>query len=117
MPARRYRGGVGAEQSVFQGRTVWVPGAAGRSELDGERGCAGRGGRRSTLVGKVALGGRDRRHDEHRIIEDGRRSGGHSRWCRDRGDSVRLLLQDDPVSVVVRGDKFDDVIFRYPVTV
>lgn len=35
----------------------------------------------------------------------------------DRGDSVRLLRQDDPVPVVVGGDKFDDVIASHPVTV
>ena len=38
-------------------------------------------------------------------------------WSSDRGDSVRLLRQDDPVPVVVGGDKFDDVISRQPVTV
>ncbi len=66
---------------------------------------------------KVALAGRDRTHDEHRMIGDARRSGGHCRWGRDRGDSVRLLRQDDAVSVVAGGDKFDDVICRHPVTV
>lgn len=66
---------------------------------------------------KVGLGGRDRRRDQHRAIRDTHRSGGHCRWNSDRGDSVRLLLQDDPVSVVAWGDKFDDVISRYPVTV
>ncbi|MCH7566014.1 MAG: hypothetical protein IH968_19575 [Gemmatimonadetes bacterium] len=66
---------------------------------------------------KLALGGRDRRHDEHRVTGDARRSGGHSRWGRDGGDSVRLLRQDDPVSMVVRGGKFDDVSFRHPVAV
>ncbi len=35
----------------------------------------------------------------------------------DRGDSVRLLRQDDPVSVVVGGDKFDGVISGHLVTV
>ena len=38
-------------------------------------------------------------------------------WNSDRGDSVRLLRQDDPVPVVVGGDKFDDVIASHPVTV
>ena len=38
-------------------------------------------------------------------------------WNSDRGDSVRLLGQDDPVSVVVGGDEFDDVISSHPVTV
>ena len=66
---------------------------------------------------KVALGGRDGRRDEHRAIGDPRRSGGHRRWDSGRGDSVGLLRQDDPVSVVAWGDKFDDVISRYPVTV
>ncbi len=35
----------------------------------------------------------------------------------DRGDSVRLLRQDDPVPVVVGGDKFDGVLSGHPVTV
>ncbi len=38
-------------------------------------------------------------------------------WNSDGGDSVRLLRQDDPVSVVVEGDEFDDVISRPLVTV
>jgi hypothetical protein len=38
-------------------------------------------------------------------------------WNSDRGDSVRLLRQDDPVSVMVGGDKCDDVISSHPVTV
>ena len=66
---------------------------------------------------KVGLEGRDRRRDQHREIGDTHRSGGHRRWNSDRGNSVRLLRQDDPVSVVVWGDKFDDLISRYPVTV
>jgi hypothetical protein len=32
-------------------------------------------------------------------------------WNSDRGDSVRLLRQDDTVSVVVGGYKFDDVVY------
>jgi hypothetical protein len=35
----------------------------------------------------------------------------------DRGDSVRLLRQDDPVPVVVGRDKFDDVSPGHLVTV
>ena len=38
-------------------------------------------------------------------------------WNRDLGDSVRLLRQYDPVSVVVGGDEFDDVISSHAVTV
>ena len=38
-------------------------------------------------------------------------------WNSDRGDSVRLLRQNDPVPVVVGGDKFDDVLASHPVTV
>ncbi len=65
---------------------------------------------------KVALGGRVQRRDQHRTIGDARRSGGHGMWSSDRGDSDRLLRQDDPVSVVVGSDKFDDVISSHPVT-
>ncbi len=65
---------------------------------------------------KVALGGRDRKRDQHRTIGDPRRSGGYGMWNSDGGDSVRLLRQDDPVSVVVGGDEFDDVISSHPVT-
>ena len=66
---------------------------------------------------KIALGGRVRSRDQHRTIGDLRCSGGHSMWNSDGEDSVRLLRQDDPVSVVVGGDKFDDVVSRHPVTV
>ena len=48
---------------------------------------------------------------------DRRRCGGQGMLNSDRGDSVRLLRQDDPVFVVVGGDKFDDVISGHPVTV
>ena len=68
-------------------------------------------------MGKVALGGRVRRRDQHRTIRDPHRSGGHGMWDSDRGDSVRLLRQNDPVSVVVGSDKFDDALSRRPVTV
>ena len=86
-------------------------------ELDGEGGCAWGGGRRSALVWKVALGGRVRSRYQHLTIGDPRRSGGYGMCNSDRGDSVRLLRQDDPVPVVVGVDKFDDVISRRPVTV
>ncbi len=66
---------------------------------------------------KVALGGRVRSRDQHRTIGDPRRSGGYGMWNSDGGDSVRLLRQDDPVSVVVGGDEFEDVISSHPVTV
>ena len=66
---------------------------------------------------KVALWGRVRRRDQHRTIGDPHRSGGHGMWNSDRGDSDRLLRQDDPVSVVVGGDQFEDVISSHPVTV
>ena len=66
---------------------------------------------------KVALGGRIRSRDQHRTMGDPRRSGGRGMLNSDRGDSVRLLRQDDPVPVVVGGDKFDDVIASHPVTV
>ncbi len=66
---------------------------------------------------KVALGGRVHSRDQHRRHSDPRRSGKHGMGHSDRGDSVRLLRQDDPVSVVVGGDKFDDVISSHPVTV
>ncbi len=66
---------------------------------------------------KVALGGRVDSRDQHRMISDPRRSGGQCMWNSDRGDSVRLLRQDDPVSVVVGSDKFDVVISSHPVTV
>jgi len=68
-------------------------------------------------VWQVALGGRERKRDQHRTIGDPHRSGGHGRLNSDRGDSVRLLRQDDPVSVVVGSDKFDVVISSHPVTV
>ncbi len=66
---------------------------------------------------EAAFGGRDGRRDEHRTIGDPRRSGGHCDWASDRRNAVRLLRQDDPVSVVARGDEFDDVISGHPVTV
>ena len=66
---------------------------------------------------KVALGGRVQRRDQHRTIGGRRRSGGHGMLNSARGDSVRLLRQDDPVPVVVGGNKFGDVISRHPVTV
>ncbi len=65
---------------------------------------------------KIALGGRVRRRDQYRTIRDPHRSGGHGLLNSDRRDSVRLLRQYDPVSVVVGGDKFDDVISSHPVT-
>ena len=65
---------------------------------------------------KVALGGRDRGRDPHRTIGDPHRSGGHRMWNNDRGDSVRLLRQDNSVPVVVGRDKLDDVISGHPVT-
>jgi len=68
-------------------------------------------------VWKLALGGRVRSRDQHRTIGDRRRSGGHGMWNSHRPESVRLLRQDDPVSVVVGGDEFDDVVSRHPVTV
>ena len=66
---------------------------------------------------KVALGGRVYTRDQHRTIGDPRRCGGHGMWNSDGGDSVRLLRQDHPVSVVVGGDELDNVISRHPVTV
>lgn len=65
----------------------------------------------------VAFGGRDRSGDEHRTIGDPRRSGEHCDWANDLRNSVCLLRQDDPVSVMVGGDEFDDVISGHPVTV
>ena len=65
----------------------------------------------------VVLGGRHCRHGQHRTIGAVRPSGEHCRRSGDRGYAFRLLRQDNPVSVVVRGDKFDDVISRHPVTV
>ena len=66
---------------------------------------------------KVALGGRVRSRDQHRTIGDPRRSGRDGMLNSARGDSVRLLRQDDTVFVVVGGDKFDDVISSHPMTV
>ena len=66
---------------------------------------------------KIALGGRVHSRDQHRTMGDPRRSRGHDIWNGDRGDSVRLLRQDDPVFVVVRGDKFEDVISSHRVAV
>ena len=66
---------------------------------------------------QIALGGRVHSRDQHRTMGDTHRSGGHGRLNSDRGDSVRLLRQDDPVSVVVGSDKFDVVISSHPVTV
>ena len=63
---------------------------------------------------KVALDGRDHRRDQNRTIGDSQRSGGLCMWNNDRGDSVRLLRQDDSVPVVVGRDKLDDS--RHPVT-
>jgi hypothetical protein len=68
-------------------------------------------------VWKVTLGRRVHSCDQHRTIGNARRSGGHGMWNSDRGDSDRLLRQDDPVSVVVGSDKFGDVISSHPVTV
>ena len=66
---------------------------------------------------KIALGGRVRSRDQHRTIGDLRCSGGHSMWNSDGEDSVRLLRQNDPVPVVVGGDKFAGVISSHSVTV
>ena len=66
---------------------------------------------------QVAWGGRERKRDQHRTIGDPHRSGGYGRLNSDPGESVRLLRQDDPVSVVVGSDKFDVVISSHPVTV
>ncbi len=66
---------------------------------------------------KIALGGRVHSRDQHRTMGDPRRPGGHGMLNSDRGDSVRLLCQDDPVPMVVWGDKFDDVISSHPVAV
>jgi len=93
-----------------------VRGPEGARLLDGEGGCAGGSGRRSALVWKVALDGWDHRRDQDRTIGDPHRSGGHCMWNKDRGDSVRLLRQDDSVPVVVGRDKLDDIISRHPVT-
>ena len=86
-------------------------------ELNGEGGCAWGGGRRSTLVWKVALRGRVRSRDQHRAMGDRRRFGGQGMLNSDRGDSVRLLRQDDPVFVVVGGDQLLAVITGHPVAV
>ena len=66
---------------------------------------------------KLALGGRVRSRDQHRTIGDRRRSGGHGMWNSHRPESVRLLRQDDPVSVVVGGDQLLAVITGHPVAV
>ena len=69
-------------------------------------------------MGKVALGGRGRRRDQHRTIGDPRRRpGGHGMWNSDRRHSVRLLGQDDPVVVVLGGDQLVGVITGHPVAV
>ena len=69
-------------------------------------------------MGKVALGGRGRRRDQHRTIGDPRRRpGGHDMWNSDRRHSVRLLGQDDPVVVVLGGDQLVAVITGHPVAV
>jgi len=48
---------------------------------------------------------------------DRRRCGGQGMLNSDRGDSVRLLRQDDPVFVVVGGDQLLAVITGHPVAV
>ncbi len=68
-------------------------------------------------MGKIALGVPNRRRKEHRMLGDPRRSGGQCKRDRNRGNSVPRLRQDDPVSVVVGGDEFADVISRHPMTV
>jgi len=50
------------------------------------------------------------------MIHDARHGSEHYKCDGDRGDSVCLLRQDDPVSVVVGGDKFDDVTPGHPMT-
>ena len=62
------------------------------------------------------MGGRDRRRDQHGTIDQPDRSGGHCIEISDRRDSVRLLRQDDAVSVVVGRDKLDEAISGPPVT-
>ena len=67
---------------------------------------------------KVALDGRVRTRNQNWTIDDPHCSGsGHCMCKSDRGDSVRLLREDDPVSVVVGGDKFDGALSGHLVTV
>ena len=67
---------------------------------------------------KVTLSGRVLTRDQNWTIDGPRRSGGGHCMCHsDRGDSVRLFRQDDPVPVVVGRDKFDGVLSGHPVTV
>ncbi len=68
-------------------------------------------------MGKIVLGVQGRTRSEHRMTGDPRRSCGQCKWDRNRGNPVPRLRQDDPVSVVVGSDKFNDVVSRHPVTV
>ena len=65
---------------------------------------------------KVGLGGRDRVRHDYRMIGSRCRSTRNRRQNHDRGNSVRLLRQDDSMPVVVGGDEFDDAIPRHPMT-
>ena len=67
---------------------------------------------------KVALGGWVLTRDQNWTIDGPCRStSGHCMCNSDRGDSVCLLRQDDPVSVVVGRDKLDGVLSGHLVTV
>ncbi len=65
-----------------------------------------------TLCGRVLT------RDQDWTIDRPRRPGGGHCMCNsDRGESVRLLREDDPVSVVVGRDKLDGVLSGHVVTV
>ena len=67
---------------------------------------------------KVALGGWVLTRDQNWTIDGPRRStSGNCMRKSDRGESVRLLREDDPVSVVVGRDKLDGVLSGHLVTV
>ena len=76
------------------------------------------GGGRSTLVWKVALGGRVLPSEKNWPLADPSCSrSGHCMCNNDRGDSVRLHRQSDAMSVVVGGDEFDGVLSGHLMTV
>ena len=79
-------------------------GTAGRSESDGERWGAWRVGGGSAFSREVELAAHHIRCEDHRRIGKGSRFREHCQRRWTSWYSVRLLGQDDPVSVVVGGD-------------